>query len=445
MPHLTLRAGAVAVGVLAGGAVAGVLAWALETQSYNIWGAVIVVPPVIALNAVLIWHVSRRNVEPWLSTVMGMALAAKVAGALTRYFVAYVVYNGVADAEGYNLYAAANYGLWREGFIAWEWGGKQGTQYMQLITTAIYTAIGPSPLAAFVVFGMFAFWGQYLLFRAFRIALPTGNGRRYAVLVLLLPSMLYWPASIGKESWLMLFVGVTALGAAKLFTSQSGAFALLAVGAVGTAIVRPHVAVLLFAALLIAQVLRPTAGHPTGPMAKLGGVLVLGSAALVLMSQSAAFLGIDDLTWQALSESVDWAGDQTGQGGSAFTPVPIGSPWGVVAATLTVLFRPFPWEAGNIQMLLQSLEGVALIVLAIKAWPQLRRLPSILRQNPYLLFSVIYLAGFIWAFSGFGNFGILARQRVLMLPFFLVLLALPPTVQAVTGRRTDQELDDVRS
>ncbi len=444
MPHLTLRAGAVATGVLAGGVVAGVLAWALETQSYNVWGAVIVVPLVLAINAVLIWQVARRNVEPWLATILGVALAAKVVGALTRYFVAYVVYNGVADAEGYNLYAAANYGLWREGFISWEWGGKQGTQYMQLITTAIYTVIGPSPLAAFVIFGLLAFWGQYLLFRAFRIAVPDGNGRRYALLVLLLPSMLYWPASIGKESWLMLFVGVTALGAAKLFNSQPGAYALLAMGAVGTAIVRPHVAVLLFAALLIAQILRPTVGHPTGLLAKLGGVLVLGGAAVVLMSQSAAFLGIDDLTWQALSESVDWAGDQTGQGGSAFTPVPIGSPWGVVAATLTVLFRPFPWEAGNLQMLLQSLEGVVLIVLAIKAWPQLRRLPAFIRQNPYVLFSVIYMAGFIWAFAGFGNFGILARQRVLMLPFFLVVLALPPTVQAMSKHRTGRELDDVR-
>ena len=42
-----------------------------------------------------------------------------------------------------------------------------------------------------------------------------------------------------------------------------------------------------------------------------------------------------------------------------------------------------------------------------------------------MTFAVVYIGCFIWAFSGFGNFGILARQRVLMLPFFLVLLALP--------------------
>ena len=90
-----------------------------------------------------------------------------------------------------------------------------------------------------------------------------------------------------------------------------------------------------------------------------------------------------------------------------------------------MLFRPFPFEARNAQMLMQGLEGLLLIVLVVRAWPRLRRLPSLLRRNPYVTFCVVYMAAFIWAFSGFGNFGILARQRVLMIPFFVVLLALP--------------------
>ncbi len=70
--------------------------------------------------------------------------------------------------------------MWRRGNITWEWGGKQGTQYMELITTAVYTVVGPSPIAGFVIFASMAFWGQYLLFRAFRVALPDGDGKRYA-------------------------------------------------------------------------------------------------------------------------------------------------------------------------------------------------------------------------------------------------------------------------
>ena len=123
-------------------------------------------------------------------------------GTLGRYYVAYVVYDGATDAERYNLAAAFQYRSWREGVVTWDLATARGTQYMELITTAVYTVIGPTTLAAFFVYSAFAFWGVYLLYRAFRVALPDGDHRRYAYLVFLLPSMLYWPSSIGKEAWL---------------------------------------------------------------------------------------------------------------------------------------------------------------------------------------------------------------------------------------------------
>lgn len=237
--------------------------------------------------------------------------------------------------------------------------------------------------------------------------------------------MLYWPSSIGKESWLMFFVGLTALGAARLFAHRGGAILLLLAGAAGTALLRPHLAVLLFAALFVAQLFRPTPARSTGILSKVVGVVVLGAAALVLTTQSASFLGIDDFSLQAVSDTVDSASEQASEGRSAFESSPINSPVDIPAAVLTVLFRPLPWEAGNAQMLAQGLEGLVLLVLAVRAWPQLRRLPRVMSRIPYVTFAVVYTSSFIWAFSGFGNFGILARQRVLMIPFFLVLLALP--------------------
>lgn len=416
---------AVGLAVLAGVGVAAVFRAAVATDSYNFWGAVIVIPVVIAVNAVLIRNVSKGEDATWFASLLGVAFALKIAGGLGRYYVAYVVYDGQADAQRYNLHAAVQYEQWRNGVITWELAGKQGTQVMETITTALYTVIGPSPLAAFVVFAALAFWGQYFLYRAFCIALPEGNRRRYAVLVLALPSLLYWPSSIGKEAWLMLFVGVTALGAAKLFAHQHGAIPLLAAGAAGTALLRPHLSVLLFTALVVAQLFRPTAARSTGILSKVFGVFVIGAAALVLTSQSAAFLGIDDFSWQAVSDSVDVASDQASEGQSSFESTPIKSPADIPGAVITVLFRPFPWEAHNAQMLVQGLEGLLLIYLAARAWPQLRRLLWIMKRTPYVTFAVVYTSAFIWAFSGFGNFGILARQRVLMIPFFLLLLALP--------------------
>ena len=83
------------------------------------------------------------------------------------------------------------------------------------------------------------------------------------------------------------------------------------------------------------------------------------------------------------------------------------------------------------------------MVLTLAAWPRLKALPTLLRRNPWLVFAVVYMLAFIIAFAGFSNFGILARQRVLMIPFFLVLLALPkplPKQKVRTRDATRKEL-----
>lgn len=445
MSRSSLRLGAVALSVVLAGAVALLFAWALEGQSYNVWGAVVVVPVFVALNAALIMRVSRVAGEPWLLTLLGLAYAAKLVGATVRYAVAYVVYGGAADAERYNDYAAAQYRLWRDGHLSAPGGGARGTHNMEVITTAIYTVVGPSPLAAFFVFSTFAFWGQYLLFRAFRTALPQANGRRYALLVFFLPSMLYWPSSIGKESFLLLFVGVTALGTARWFARRRGAMALLVAGAVGTTLIRPHIALLLFAGLFVAQLFRPKGAQATDVLAKIAGVGVMAVAAAILTTQSASFLGIDDLNWQAVSETLEWRSENTVQGGSEFTPVPATSLAAAPLSLVTVVFRPFPWEAGNIQLFIQSLEGAFLLAITVASWPRLRRLPLMMKRHAYVVFAVVYSAAFVWAFSGFGNFGILARQRVLMLPFFLILLCLPTREQEMSSPQPEKELDDARA
>jgi len=414
------------IGALAGTAYALVWSWALTSQTYNIYGSLVVVPIVVAIDLLIIAKVISRNPdEAWLPWVLILGFFGKTVGTFARYWVAYVAYGGQADAERYNVYASYQHTLWRQGIIQWAWAGKQGTDMMEIITTAIYTVIGGAPLAGFFVFASLAFWGAYLIYRSFRIALPKADHRRFALLIFLLPSMLYWPSSIGKESWLLLFVGVAALGAARYFTDRAGSLWLLALGALGMAAVRPHVAVLIFAAMFAAQMFRPTGGTVGGHLRKVIGVAALGLAGVVLAQASARFLGIDDFSLQAISDSVDWSSGQTQQGGSEFTPVELDSPLGVLMAFVTVLFRPFPFEIGNSPMLVQSFEGLFLIGLTIASWKRLRGLPRMLRGNPFLWFVIIYIIGFVLAFAGFANFGILARQRSLMLPFFLMLLSLP--------------------
>ncbi|MGI5951082.1 MAG: hypothetical protein ACOX61_04450 [Brooklawnia sp.] len=420
-----VQRGGVALGITLTALYALGMAWAFESQSYNVWGSMLIAPLLWAANAILIWQVGKREDDKWIVRLLGIGFAAKMLGSFARYFMVFVLYDGVGDATGYNLYAVRQYLLWRQGMFVWEPAGKIGTQNLELITTGVYTIIGPAPLAGFLVFACMAYWGCYLLYRAFRVAVPDGAHRLYAVLVFLLPSLLFWPSSIGKEAWLLLFVGVFALAIAKFFQQQRGAIVLLIVGVVGTALVRPHITVLLTVGVLVAQLFRPVRGEAIGLIGKAIGVAATIGAIAILATQSAEFLGIEDLNPENVLTTIDWAGGQTMTGGSEFTPVPLSNPLGIPAAIATILFRPFPWEASSPVMFLQSAEGVFVMGLCWRQRSRLRQLLRQMRTNPYVTFAVFYALAFTLAFAGFSNFGIIARQRTLMLPLFAVLLALP--------------------
>ena len=57
----------------------------------------------------------------------------------------------------------------------------------------------------------------------------------------------------------------------------------------------------------------------------------------------------------------------TAEGGSEFTPTPITNPVSFFPGLVTVLFRPFPFEAGSILQLVTSFEGIAVLGLALVA------------------------------------------------------------------------------
>ena len=92
---------------------------------------------------------------------------------------------------------------------------------------------------------------------------------------------------------------------------------------------------------------------------------------------------------------------------------------------MTVLFRPFPFEASNMQTLVASVECFALMVMFVRSWPRLVRLPRLFVSHSYVAFTIVYTLVFCWAFSNINNIGILTRERVQVLPFVLVLLAVP--------------------
>ena len=258
--------------------------------------------------------------------------------------------------------------------------------------------------------------------------MPDGDARRYALLLLLLPSMLFWPASLGKEALIVFGIGLAAYGSSLLLTGYRTWLLPLVLGLVVTAVIRPHITAALFAALAAAWFLRKRTrpADELTPLTYVGGLAGILAAGALVASYAATFLGVDSLSVSGVDSAIAGTTELTDEGGSTFDPATVHNPLDLPFAFFTVVFRPMIIEAANPQMLVAAAEGTLLLVLMALSWRSLLKVPGRLHRQPYLIFALVYVVIFVYAFSNFGNFGILTRQRVQVLPFVLVLLVLRP-------------------
>lgn len=309
-----------------------------------------------------------------------------------------------------------------------------GTGAMRAISGGVHVLVNDDFFASFLVMTWLGFLGCWLLYRAFDISIADGDRYRYARLVLLWPSMCFWPASLGKDAWMVLTIGIAAYGAARVFRRMMGGYTLLAVGLLASSFVRPHLALLALVAFVAALVVgRRHELHSSGLpslFAKIVGlalVLVIGS---VLVSRTQRILDIEDFDASSIERASTEFAAKTDVGEATFDAPNPRSPFGFVEATVTTLFRPFPTEAAGTEQILTAFEGLALAILSAASARRLLTLRRRLRPQPYVMLALVYVLLWILAFGVIGNFGILARQRTQMLPFYFVLLSVSAVLPA---------------
>lgn len=415
---------------------AGALSYAMGHGSYDVWGAMLIAPFLVLATIPLAFRVARMEDDRKLASLIIAALFFKLLASLVRYAVGEEVYDGSADANQYYDHGVRLAESYRQGdFTADVEFAFIGTGFIRALTGIVFAVIGPTEIGGFLLFAWMGFWGLYFFYRAFRVGFPDGDHRRYAYLVFLLPSLLYWPSSIGKESWMLFTLGLGVLGAAKVLAYERGGWWLLALGVGGTSLARPHMSALLFCAFAAAYLARrPRRQDVLTPLIRIGGLILVLTIGLVVLRQAESFLGVDEAGGgtEGVDAVLSETEENTGQGGSEFQAERVRSPVQLPAATIAIMFRPFPHEADNAQMLLASLEGVVLVALFGCGWRRLAAAPRLLRSHPYLVFALVYAILFVIGFSSFGNFGILTRQRVQLFPVALVFLGVP--LPALTPR-----------
>lgn len=414
-------------------------AWSMQHATYDVWAAFVIAPVIVLASVRRLMRTAALDRDAQMTGILLLALILKMVGAVVLFSVAAELYKGAADASFYHHQGAIVAESLRHGDLDVDLGeGYQlvGTGFIVLLTGIVYAVIGATRLGGALVFSWLGFWGLFLFYRAFCTGFPEGRRRRYAALVFFLPSLLFWSSSVGKEAWMTFVLGLAAWGLARFLTHRHGGLLAICAGLAGSAMVRPHVTLLVLAALAVAYALRRTRRLTWAPGTKLLGLSVLLVVGVLLVGQVEAFFGIDQLDQRSAEQVLDRTTANSSYGGSAFDaggPDTGGlpSPLGLPAALVTVLFRPFPQEAHNAQALASSMEGLLLIVLFLAAGRTLLRLPRHALRAPYVAFACVFTALTALALSSFGNFGLIARERVQLFPLALVLLALP---RARSGR-----------
>jgi hypothetical protein len=398
----------------------------LASGSFNLFGFVIQLPILTLITIPIARRVARRDRDPTAFWFVMAAFSAKMLGALARYYFTYVAYVSVGDAEEYDAFGRYLMPYYRSFDFSPDVGQVPGTGFLKMITGILYSVTGSSKLGGFMVFSWLGFIGLLLCWRAFKRAVPSGDAQRYGLLVLFLPSLLYWSSALGKDAWALMGLGVCAYGVARVMTkARFSGMLILAAGLFAVVMVRPHVALTVGSGLVLAALLwKPQRSSPLNPIVRVLTFGILLVVMVVLISQTEKFLGVETLNQETVNSQLAAAEGRTIEAGSAFTPVPVNTPLDLPYATVTVLFRPFPWEAHNGQTVATALESVFLIVLTVRGWRRLRSIPRVIRREPYVAYCLGIMLTFVFAFSSFSNFGILARQRCQVLPFFLVLICL---------------------
>lgn len=418
-----------------------------NNDAWDFVGAFVIGPALFVFTIPILQRQAKREGDSTLMTLLIAALILKLLGSIARYVLAIDLYQGKNDAIFYDHIGGQLADSFRAGDFSLHGAGATGSEFIELLTGLVYTIIGQSIVGGFLFFSWLGFLGLFFFYRAFTIAVPEGRKRTYARFVFFLPSLLFWPSSIGKESWMMFTLGITALGAAHFFSGKTWkGLALAALGLWWAALPRPHIAALagvgIGAGTLVRRVKK---GTGFGPLIKLGWIAVVAVAAVFFISQASSFLkdaGID--TSSGLTTALEDTADRASGGKSTIEAPVLNSPGQAPIAIFTVLYRPTIADAASPQALLASAEGTFLFLLAIWRFRWWLAAARLVRRRPYVLFSMLMVGMLIFAFSTIGNLGILARERVQLIPFYLVLFSIPPPKRRRPEERGPEDDDKAK-
>jgi len=322
-----------------------------------------------------------------------------------------------------------------------------GTNTYAIFTGIWYAVCGASPVRIMIFNSLVGAIGTLMIYRTF---VETYGKPHWALKYLILfdPAVLYWSSTHGKDPSVLFFLGLLFRSLSRMLrTGTTRSLFLYFLALTGIFAIRPQVALLCaLCVLIVLALLRLRSSLPNAALrfcflSSIASVALITGVVLVAYGQLKEFSGA-----ALLGQLSSVVGSQS-YGGTALN-APQFSTWTEFVAYLplemiAVLFRPFPWEQGNMLIRLAALHQLLLSMASLLI---LRGMMVRLKPNHFKnyrldvgasmdslgWFLLAYWMGFIVLYGAIsGNLGTLAREKIQLAPFvWCAAFAISPSLRA---------------
>ncbi len=232
-----------------------------------------------------------------------------------------------------------------------------------------------------------------------------------------------------------LSLGFVAYGCAKVLMRLPGGFRLATLGVAIGALIRPNELLVVLGGFAVALMIRPQNGRDgRSTLKRIGGLtfmaLLLGISVYMTLHYLRFGSGSSGINLQATNSNNNGTG--VGFGSSGFTYSSSPAKWPI--DVYEVLLNPLPFNAHGSGEYAAAFENTVILGIILASYRQLRILPRAAFARPYVMMCLVYSIGFIYAFAALGNLGLIYRERVMLLPFLMVLFAIPRSPRGQPAR-----------
>ena len=321
----------------------------------------------------------------------------------TLFCVAYALYAVANGADALVYYAKAQNG---------ELMLSVGTGAVVSLATVFVTSLNLSFLGACLLFNIFGSIGLLAVDACLQSATADKSRllRRFATLIVVLPSISFWSSALGKDSLAFFATGLALWSV--IGTKQKTATLIAAV--LVMLLVRPHIAGIMVIALAGSLVVQRRL--PFAQRVFLGIAALSATAVMVPFALNYAGVGENAGTGDLL-DYVEQRQSVNTQGGSSIDIASMSPPMQLYS----YLFRPMPYEAGSLFALAASLDNLILLFLFAAGLTKLLKNRRPLPGNRAFMWMYSIFSWLILAMTT-ANLGISVRQKWMFAPMLIFLL-----------------------